>query len=82
MAERYYEIQQYTGSRHGWETVCAEPDAEAADRCLQLYRENQPEFPVRKKVKHSAKPSYWGSNADKYHSNMGKDGYKTDPWLL
>ena len=80
--ERYYKIQQYTGSRHGWETVGGEPCAESAERCMQLYRENQPEYPVRKKIAISDKPGYWGSNADVYYPNMGKDGYKIDPWKV
>jgi len=49
---------------------------------MQLYRENQPEYPVRKKIVIDDKPSYWGSNADVHYSSVGKDGYKLDPWKL
>lgn len=80
--ERYYEIQIYTGARHGWETVCSEPCAESANATMQLYRDNQPEYPVRKKIVIDDKPSYWGSNADEHYSSVGKDGYKLNPWKL
>ena len=82
MRERHYEIQQYTGKLHGWETVGSCPCAESAEKEMELYRENQPEYPVRKKLVISDAPSYWGSNADEHYSNMGKDGYKIDPWKV
>jgi hypothetical protein len=80
--ERYYEIQMYTGERHGWEAVGGEPNKEAAERCIQLYHDNQPGYPMRMVVKKSKEPGFWGSNADKYYENMGTDGYKLNPWLL
>jgi len=79
---RYYEIQQWTGARHGWEDVAAEPDLESAERCLRVYRENQPEYPVRKRVRYSKERIYWGSDANKYYGNMGADGYKIRPYWL
>lgn len=79
---RYYEIQQYTGRRHGWEDVGAEPDLESAERCLRLYRENQPEYPVRKRVKVENKRIYWGSGANKHYENMDANGYKIKSYWL
>lgn len=42
-----YIIQQYTGSRFGWEDVCSETDRKEAQARLREYRENQPEYAVR-----------------------------------
>lgn len=79
---RYYEIQQWTGAKHGWEDVGAEPDLESAERCLRVYRENQPEYPVRKMVRVSKERIYWGSGANKHYENMGADGYKIKSYWL
>lgn len=45
----YYSIQQFTAQ--GWEEVNAEDTREDAKRSLREYRENQPEFPARFKVR-------------------------------
>jgi len=90
---RYYEIQQWTAKRtkfprlpgefnKRYEPVGAEPDLESAERCLRVYRENQPEYPVRKRVRYSKERIYWGSDANKYYGNMGADGYKIRPYWL
>lgn len=42
-----YIIQQYTGSRYGWEDVFQEDDIKEARERLKEYRENQPEYMAR-----------------------------------
>lgn len=47
----YWAIEQYTGYRCGWEEVCAESRLADARKRVKEYRENQPEYPVRMKLK-------------------------------
>ena len=47
----YWDIQQYTGSQYGWESVSAEDTWKDATQTLREYRENQPEYPVRARRK-------------------------------
>lgn len=47
----YWSIQQYTGSQYGWEEVTAEETYQDAKVNARLYRENQPEYPVRIRLK-------------------------------
>lgn len=46
-----FAVQQYTGTQHGWEDVCTEDTRKEAKQRLKEYRENQPEYPTRIKVK-------------------------------
>jgi len=43
-----WEIQQRTEC--GWETVCTEESYTEAKARVREYRENQPEYPVRRKL--------------------------------
>lgn len=45
-----WNIQQYTGSEYGWETVTSETSYKEARERTKEYRENQPEYPVRIKL--------------------------------
>lgn len=47
----YWSIQQYTGSGYGWEEVSANETLKEAREALKEYRANQPEFPVRVRLK-------------------------------
>jgi hypothetical protein len=47
----YYSIQQYTGREYGWEEVNAEDNWRDAQRSVKEYSENQPEYPVRRRLK-------------------------------
>lgn len=47
----YWSIQQYTGGQYGWEEVCAENKWLEAKIRLREYRANQPEYPVRVRLK-------------------------------
>jgi hypothetical protein len=42
-----WNVQQYTGSQYGWETVSAGETFRDAREDAKAYRENQPEYPVR-----------------------------------
>lgn len=46
-----WHVQQWTGPQYGWETViCEERLLDARERRKE-YRENQPEYPVRIKLR-------------------------------
>lgn len=47
----YWSIQQYTGGQYGWEEVCAAETWKEAKQTVREYRENQPEYPARIRVK-------------------------------
>lgn len=40
-------IQQYTGALYGWEEVSVEVTFSAGRECLKVYRDSQPEYPIR-----------------------------------
>lgn len=42
-----WEVQQYTGTQYGWETVTQADTRKEALQNLKEYRENQPEYPAR-----------------------------------
>ncbi|GAA6622772.1 hypothetical protein NUACC26_085960 [Scytonema sp. NUACC26] len=42
-----YKIMQYTGFLYGWEEVCCEYSKRDAKETLSIYRQNQPEYPVK-----------------------------------
>lgn len=43
----YFAVEQYTGKDYGWEEVCAEDSRSEARARVKEYRINQPEYPVR-----------------------------------
>lgn len=43
----YWDIEQQTGPRYGWEVVNSETTRADTKRSLKEYRDNQPEYPVR-----------------------------------
>lgn len=47
----FYVIQQYTGPQYGWEDVTEEDNRKDARAQLKTYRENQPEYPARIKLR-------------------------------
>ena len=44
-------VQQYTGRQYGWEDVDASMTFREAKTNAKLYRESQPEYPVRIRCK-------------------------------
>ena len=47
----YWSIQQYTGTEYGWEEVSAAENFKDARQTVREYRENQPEYAVRIRLK-------------------------------
>jgi hypothetical protein len=47
----YWSIQQYTGTEYGWEEVSAADTWTEARQLRTEYRENQPEYAVRVRLK-------------------------------
>lgn len=47
----YWAVQQYTGGQYGWEDVSAAETFKEAKTTAREYRENQPEYAVRIKLK-------------------------------
>jgi len=46
-----WDVEQYTGPGYGWEVVTAEDHRKDALARLREYRENQPEYPVRLRLR-------------------------------
>ena len=66
-------IQQYTGSQYKWEDVCAEETFSEACQRAKEYRENQPEYPVRIKLKRELNPMHKKIKRNVYTINLPGD---------
>jgi hypothetical protein len=47
-----WDVEQYTGKQYGWERVDGAETRKEALEHAQVYRDNQPEFPVRVRNKY------------------------------